>query len=202
MNAPRSVRRHFGLLGPLLVTGLLVWGAMPLRAATPVSYDDPSGDQLDPRPSMDILKVSWSVEQGSADVGPWIVAEMTLAARPEAQLVNYTAAGAGSAGCHVKASYRPGTVFTAMGTTPTAQFTVGCAESIARVDARAEVKDGVITMSIPLQSIPKSIREKGELTELTATSEIAEPLSGIIGTAWWANGAADTATTDKTFRFA
>ena len=196
MTAPR-----FLAVALVLVAGLLVGGGVPVRAVTPVSYEDPAGDQVDLRPSMDILKVSWDVEQATAG-GPWLVVEMTLAAPPEAQLVNYTANGTASTGCYAKASYRPGSVFTAVAATATAEFAFGCLEGIKRVDAGIEVKDAVITMSLPIESIPKSIRASGELTELTATTEIAEPLSGIIGTAWWGVAAADEATTDQTFRYA
>ena len=195
------MRRLFGLLGPLLVAGLLVGGAIPVRAVTPVSYADPAGDQVDLRPSMDILKVSWDVEHTGLGGRPRLVVEMTLAAPPEKQLVNYTASGKVSTGCYVKASYRPGTVFTAVAAEPSSQFAVGCQESIHRVNARSGIKDGVITMSIPLGSIPKSFRDKGELTELLATTEIAEPLSGILGTGLWGTGPADEATTNQTFRY-
>lgn len=199
------MRKHFGLLGLLSVAGLLLAGAIPVRAVSPVSFEDPAGDQLDPRASMDILRVSWGLEQASTVGRPRIVVEMTLAGPPEARLVKYTATGDAGARCVVKASYRPGTVFTAAGIEPAADFFVGCADPYEPgelVEARTEIKRNVITMSAPLDSITKFLRQPGKLTELSATTEIAEPVTGIVGPAHIDVVAADEATTDRTFRYA
>ena len=176
---------------------------MPVRAVTPVSYDDPAGDQLDPRPSMDILKVSWSVTPASNAARPRLVVEMTLAAPPEERLVNYTAVGDAGRGCKVDVSYHPGTVFSTTGIEPTADFSVVCQdpyEAGALWEARLELKGNVITMSTPLDSVTKLLRETGTLTGLVAMSGIGEPITGQTGTAQ-TGAAADTATTDQTFRY-
>lgn len=149
---------------------------------------------------MDILKVAYDVKQVNKGGPPSIVVEITLAAPPEAQLVNYTANGDAGGDCFVDVSYRPGTVLSQTHGIPAAQFWIGCGDAGELVAAKTLIKGNVITMSTALDSIPKTIRENGELTGLSATSEIAEPVTGIVGTA--IIGGADEATTDKTFRYA
>lgn len=199
------MRRHGGVFGLLLVAGLLIGGAIPVRAVSPVSFEDPAGDQLDLRPSMDILKVSWDVTQASTLGRPRIVVQIELAAPPEERLVNYAAGGDAGGGCLLEGTYHPGTVFTALGAEPAADFYVDCGhwdEMGQLVEARLETKGNVITMSIPLDSVPADVRRSGQLTELWATSELAEPMTGIVGTWWTGAGGADKATTDQTFRYA
>lgn len=200
------MRRQSSWIGVLLVAGLLIGGAAPVRAVSPVSFEDPAGDQLDLRPSMDILKVSWDVKRTSKVGRPWMVVEMTLAAAPEERLVSYFAEGDAGSDCFVEASYRPGNVFAEADINSDAWFIAGCnrdGDEMAQiVDARLEIKGNVITVSAPLDAITKAIRDSGQLTALSATAEIAEPMTGILGTTWLGAPGADNATTDQTFRYA
>lgn len=200
------MRRHFGLLGSLLVVCLLLAGAAPVRTASAVSYEDPAGDQVDPRPSMDILRVSWDVRQASQVGRPWLVVEMTLAAPPEQRLASYFAGGNADSECFVEAAYRPGTVFTATTINSDAWFLAGCEPDGDKpgdvVDAKLEIKGNVITMSASLDSITNLIRDSGQLTGLSATAEVAEPVTGIVGPAQFGVVAGDQASTDQTFRYA
>ena len=178
---------------------------MPVRAATPVSYDDAAGDQADPRPSMDILKVSWSVKQTSTVGRPWLVVEMTLAAPPEQRLASYSAEGDAGSKCFIEAAYRPGSVFAAAAINSEAWFLPGCTadgdEYGDVIDATLEIKGNVISISAPLQSITKQIRDSGRLTALSARAEISEPVTGILGLRQFGVPVGDEASTDQTFRY-
>ena len=204
-TTPSATRIPSGVLGLLFVAGLLVGGAMPVRAASTVSFEDPAGDQLDPRPSMDILKASWSVTQATSAGRPRFVVEIELAAPPEPRLVNYSASGDAGGGCYFEVGYHPGTVFSTTGIEPTADFYGACPHweeyEMRPTEARLEITGSVITMSLPVDALHPDVGRSGAFTGLRATSEIAEPVTGVAGT--WVGGAgADEATTGQTFRYA
>lgn len=203
----RPMRKRLGWLGLVLVAGLLIGGALPVRAATALSYDDPAGDALDTRASMDIVKVTYDIRQINKSGPPSLVVELELAGPPEAQLATYDIQSTAGESCFVDAGFRPGTVVTQAGLIPAAQFYLGCNGDNAFVAAKSLIKGNVLTMSIAMDSLPKPIRELGVLSELYAFSMTAEPAVGLYG-----NGyidlignlptPTDSATTDQTFKFA
>lgn len=180
---------------------------MPARAAvTPLAYEDPAGDALDIRPSMDILKVTHDLRQINKTGPKSLVYELTLAGPPEAQLISYGVEG--DAGpCFVDAAFRPGTVFSQVVGSGAAQFFVGCEGMESElIDAKSLIKGNVITMSIALDSLPKPARESGELKNLYSFTQNAEPVTGIFGNGDQDLGMpgvlpTDSASTDKTFKF-
>lgn len=200
------MRKHRSLFGVLLIAGLLVAAGIPARAATPLTFDDPAGDSLDTRASMDIVKVSYDVRQVNKSGPPSIVIEMTLSAAPESQLVQYRINANQGDDCRVDARYAPGTLFaTALGGGGGEAF-IGCGDASELVDLKTLIKGNVITMSFALDTLPKPMREAGELKNFYAFTQTADPLLGLIG-----NGdtdatntpiPTDSATTDKTFKFA
>lgn len=204
----RTMRRISGVVAIVLLVGLSAVGSMPVRAAvSPLDYEDPAGDALDTRASMDILKVTHDVRQINKTGPPSLVYELTLGAPPESQLVTYGMEG--DAGpCFVDAAFRPGTVFTQVVGTGAAQFFVGCEGMESElIDAKSLIKGNVLTMSIALDSLPKPAREAGELKNLYSFTQTAEPVTGIFGNGDQDLGMpgvlpTDSATTDKTFNFA
>lgn len=199
--------RHLRWLAPSLVAGLLISGAMPVRAASPLSFDDPAGDALDSRKSMDIVKVTYDVRQVNKSGPPSLVVELTLAGAPESQLATYSVDADAGEDCFVYASYRPGTVFTAATGFAAGQFFIGCGDDQAFTAAKMLVKGNLITMSVAMDSLPKPIREKGELSGIYAYTQTSEPATGILGNGWvdyvgHMPTPTDSAKTDKKFRFA
>ena len=179
---------------------------MPVRAAGPLTYDDPAGDALDTRASMDIVQVSYDVRQVNKSGPPSLVVELTLAAPPEAQLATYDIQADAGASCFVDAGYRPGSVAAAAGLLPAAQFYVGCDGENAFITGKSLIKDNVITMSIALDSLPKGVREAGELSGFYAFSMTSEPVLGLYGNGYTDGPGnlptpTDSASTDKTFTF-
>lgn len=180
---------------------------MPVRAVDALSYDDPTGDALDTRASMDIVKVTYDVRQVNKSGPASLVVELTLAAPPETQLATYDIQADAGDSCFVDAGFRPGTVVSQAGLIPAAQFYIGCNGDNAFVPAKSLIKGNVLTMSVALDSLPKTAREEGVLSGLYAFSMTSEPVIGLYGNGY-TDGIGnlptptDSATTDKTFKFA
>ena len=180
---------------------------MPVRAAAPLTFEDPAGDALDTRPSMDILKVTYEVRQVNRTGPPSLVTQLTLAAPPEGQLATYSMDAEAGPECFIDATYRPGRLWTEAGVAPAAEFYVGCGSDAAFVPAKMDIKDNVITLSVAMDSLPKQAREAGELTGLYAFSMTSEPALGLYGNGYIDGPgnlptATDSATTDQTFKLA
>lgn len=185
---------------------VLLLVAQPSQAAG-LSFEDPAGDALDGRQSMDIVKVGYDVRQVNRGGPPSLVIELTLAGAPETQLATYGIEG--DAGpCFIDAAYRPGTVFaTAIGS-GAAAFFIGCEGGDSElIDAKSLIKDKVISLSIALDSLPKAARQAGVLENLYAFTQTSEPVTGIFGNGDQDLGGpgvlpTDSAKTDKKFKFA
>ena len=179
---------------------------MPVQAATPLTIDDPAGDALDGRGSMDILKLGFDVRQVNKSGPPSLVFELTLADPPETQLASYnidTKAG----DCRLDASWRPGTLLVEAGLFPAGQFSVACGDEIGTlIGAKMGSKDNVISMSLAMDSVPKPMRQAGALEGIYAFTQTAEPVFGVIGNGY-SDGIGNTPTptdsvsTDKKFKF-
>ena len=180
---------------------------MPVRAATPLTYEDDAGDALDTRASMDIVSITYDIRQVNRGGPPSLYIEMVLSAPPESQLATYAAEG--DAGpCFIDASYRPGTVLSQTLGLPAADFFIGCdgADS-ALVPSTTRIKDNVIAWSIAMDSIPKEAREAGSMINLFAFTHTSEPVTGIFGNGDQDTGGpgilpTDSAETDQAFNFA
>ena len=156
---------------------------------------------------MDIVKVTYDVRQVNRTGPPSLVVELELAGPPEAQLATYDMQSAAGDSCFVHAGYRPGTVVTQAGLIPAAQFYLGCNGDNAFVAAKAAVKGNVLTMSLAMDSLPKGVRDVGELSAIYAMSMISEPAAGLYGNGYIDGPGnlptpTDSASTDKTFKFA
>ena len=200
------MRARSWLVGFVLI-GLFAVASVPAQAAvTPLSIDDPAGDQLDARASMDIVNVTYDVRQMNKTGPPSLVVIMTLSGPPEAQLASYRANANAGDSCRIDFTYQPGTVFAQVAGSGAGNIFMGCDGDTELVEAKTLIKDNVITMSLALDSMPKPLRAVGELKDLYSFSQNAEPLTGLIG-----NGdldvintpvPSDSAETDKTFKFA
>lgn len=175
---------------------------MPVRAAAAVTYDDPAGDALDTRPSMDILKVTHDFRQVNKSGPPSLVFEMTLGAPPEQQLVAYYARSTADGDCWLEAWFTPGRLLDVVTGGSNATIYQGCGDDGAFVPAKFLIKGNLLTWSIAVDSIPKPIREAGELQELHAYTQTTEPVFGIVGNGTLIPARTDSAVTDQTFRFA
>ena len=201
------MRRHLGVIGLATVAALAAVSAAPASAAvTPLHYEDPAGDALDVRPSMDIVKVTHDVRQINRTGPPSFVVEITLAAAPETQAVSYHAEGVAGE-CQIDAAFRPGTAFSQAAAWGPAHFLINCPAGGGIVDGKSLIKGETITLSVAMDSIPKEARAVGVLSELVAFSQIADPAVGIMGNGYHDTGGpgvlpTDTATTDQTFKFA
>jgi len=70
------------------------------------------------------------------------------------------------------------------------------------LDAKVEVVGKTIVMWTSWASLTKEIRAANTLKAITASTQNAEPLTGIIGLGLLGPGATDTASTDKAWKYA
>ena len=155
---------------------------------------------------MDIVSVTLEVKPMVPRNTVSLVTTIELAAPPEAQAASYDM-NATMPGCgYFNASYRPGTIGATQGSKVNQYFmacgspdSAGTGTSTA-VDARAEADGNKIVIWAAIDSFPKEVREIGQLESISAATQIAEPLFGIIGNAALALPS-DSAETDKTWKF-
>lgn len=202
------MRSPLRALGLLLAITCLVAAAGPAQAVTPLTYEDAVGDPLDTRPSMDIVKVTHDLRQINKSGPPSLVIELTLSAPPEGRLASYHAtAKAAGTDCSLEAAYRPGTVIVEAGLFPATMWSVGCGGNGGLVTSTHTIKDSTIIFALALDSFPKPFRDAGVLTDLYSFTQTAEPATGIIGNGYsdgigYTPTPTDSASTDKTFKFA
>lgn len=198
---------------PLLVLVFAVaLPAFPARAVSPpLIVKDPAGDSLDARASMDILSTTFEVKKVKAsDPKPSLIITMKLGAQPEQQLVSYDVWATIPECGEFNATYAPGTILTkspAHGNPPPSSVFIcnGSADPSGSLDLHhpkfAIGKDNTLTWTIALDYFSKRARAGAKLTEIHADTQLAEPLTGIIGNA--ALGVpTDALATDKEFTFA
>ena len=189
----------------LLFAALALLMAGSAQAAGPLTYADDEGDSLDGRGSMDIVSITYDMRQVNKSGPPSLVVEMELAAPPETQLASYTA-DADIEGCgYFQASFRPGSlVFGAALNVAPADFFIECGGSGEPeiLPAQFRIDGNVLRWSLAVDGLPKSVKAGGTLGGLNAYSQIAEPITGVMGSAAVGPaGATDSASTDKTWSF-
>ena len=197
-------RRGSAAVVLLSVLSLLAVGT-PSRAAEALRFEDPAGDQLDARASMDIVAVALEVKPMAPRNTLSLVTTIELAAPPETAAVSYDLA-ATVPGCgYFNSNYRPGAIWAAQFGQVNQYFMecgspegTGTGTSTA-VDARVVVEGNKVIIWAPLAAFPKEVLAAGELTDISASTQLAEPLMGILG-----NGVlvpTDEAETDKSWKF-
>ena len=157
---------------------------------------------------MDIISVSLEVKPMAPRNTMSMVTTFELSAPAEQMMVSYdldaTVPGCG----YFTASYRPGTLLaTAAGSQLNQYFmecgfpeddTTGTAGSVA---ASAKMDGNKVIVWAPMSAFPKEVMEGGELTQISATTQVSEPVFGIMGNAT-IFAPTDEAVTDKSWRFA
>lgn len=188
----------------LVFAAVAVLFAGSAQAAAALTYTDETGDALDGRASMDIVRVTHDLRQVNKTGPPSLVFEMELAAPPESQLASYYVMteieGCGS----FYASYRPGAVVFGALDIAGADFYHSCADGDGAIlSGNFRLEKNVLRWALATDSLPKDQRTSLTLSSLQAFSQIAEPATGIIGTGWLdgthAPAKIDAATTDKTW---
>lgn len=156
---------------------------------------------------MDIVSVTLEVKPMAPRKTESLVTTIELAAPPEAMLASYDFA-ATVPGCgYFNANYRPGALW-AQQFGQVNQYFMECGSpegagtgTSTAVNASVEVDGNKVIIWAAVAAFPKEVRAAGELTEISASTQIAEPLMGIMGNATL-QAPTDEATTDKSWRFA
>lgn len=182
-------------------------------AVAPLVIPDPEGDALDARPSMDILALTIESKPQKPRDTPSLVVTIELAGpidRSTATAINYNV-NTEVPGCgYLDFTYSPGTVLEGgPGTGAYSNVSTSCGGGPSTtgdgtylgVDAKAEIDGNKLVLWTSWESLTKEIRAVGALTEFQATTEIAEPVFGIIGTGTFGPVYADEATSAETWRF-
>ena len=199
----------------LSVLSLLAVGT-PGRAATSgVRFEDPAGDSLDTRASMDLLAASVEIKPMAPRNTPSLVVTWDLAGPPESTGAAYEFTGETESCGSFNAAYRAGTAYNivfgdtlGMGIS-THQMSVGCGSppddttgsTTTFVEFMVQAKGNTLTMWTPLSGLPKDFPRSGEMTGLRAFSQLAEPGTGIIGNGSLGLEPNDEATTDKVWTY-
>lgn len=200
----RTFRRGSAAVALLSVLLLLAVGT-PARAAEPLRFSDAAGDQLDARGSMDVVSVSLEVKPMAPRNTMSLVTTIELAAPPESMMASYDL-NATVPGCgYFSSNYRPGSIW-AQQFGQVNQYFMECGSpegtgtgTSTAVDARVVVEGNKVVIWAAVTAFPKEVLAAGELTDISASTQIADPLMGIMG-----NSLAvptDEATTDKSWRF-
>lgn len=191
----------------ILVLSLVALVGPPARAVEALRFEDPAGDQLDARGSMDLVSVTLEVKPMAPRNTLSMVTTFELSAPAEQLMVSYdmssTIPGCGS----FSASYRPGTLLATAAGSQLNQYFMNCGfpettgtGTAGSVPASAKLDGNKVIVWAAMSAFPKEIIEGAELTNISATTQVSEPVFGIIG-----NSAilapTDEATTDKSWRF-
>lgn len=206
-------RRGFAAV---VVLSLVTMAGAPVRSAdSSLRFEDAQGDSLDTRASMDLLAASIEMKPMAPRNTPSLVVTWELAAAPEPTGVSYEFNGE-LPGCGVfSAAFRPGTAYNivfgetlGMGIS-THQMYVGCGSppsdtgsTATFVDLMTSVKGNTVTMWTALSALPKEALAEGEMSQLRAFTQMAEPATGIFGNGSLGLEPNDEATTDQVWNFA
>ena len=157
-------------------------------AASPrLSLTDPVGDALDQRASMDISNLSFEVKKvRPTDPKHSVIITLKLAAAPEQRLVSYDVFADIPECGSFQASYTPNTIpDTALPSSPASAYIctgqTGTGDSLVLFSPRFAVTKDTLTWTIALDSFPKAAREGGMLTNISARTQIADPIFGLEG---------------------
>ena len=208
----RSVR---SFLAALAVIGLAAHFAPVASAApTPLVIADAKGDALDARASMDLVSVKLESKNFKPKDTPSLVVTFELAGpldKSTATAINYNL-DAQIPGCgYIEFTYAPGTVLEGgPGVGAYSNISTSCGGppsstgdgTYLGLDAKVELVGNSIVMWTSWASLTKEIRAANTLTEISASTQNAEPLTGIIGLGLFGPGATDTAATDKPWKYA
>jgi len=207
----RSVR---SFVAALAVLGLAAHFAPSASAAsTPLVVADAKGDALDARASMDLVSVKLESKNFKPKNTPSLVVTFELAGpldRSTATAINYNL-DAEIPGCgYLEFTYAPGTVLEGGPGGAYSNISTSCGGPPSSVgdgtylgiDSKVEVVGKTIVMWTSWASLTKEIRAASTLTKITASTQNAEPLTGIIGLGLLGPGATDTASTDKAWKYA
>lgn len=202
----RTFRGGTAAIALLSVVSLLLLGS-PAKAAAPMRFEDPAGDQLDVRSSMDIVGVALEIKPMAPRNTISMVTTIELAAPPETMMASYDFSATVPECGYFNANYRPGAIW-AQQFGQVNQYFMECGSpegtgtgTSTAVDARVEVDGNKVIIWAALSAFPKEVQAAGELTGIGASTQIAEPLMGIMGNATL-QVPTDEATTDKSWRFA
>lgn len=185
----------------------------PPALSAPLTITDPAGDALDARASMDLVSVTLESAIRKPGKTPSLVATFELAGpidRSTATAVSYNL-NTQIPGCgYLNFTWAPGTVLEGGPGGAYSNISTSCGgepdstgEGTYRgIDAKAELDGNKLIMWTSWESLTKEIRAAGALGSIQATTENAEPVTGIIGT----GGAGlpiytDELTSDKTWSF-
>ncbi|HUR49341.1 MAG TPA: hypothetical protein VMY88_07445 [Acidimicrobiales bacterium] len=210
----RFFRRGSAAIAVLSALALLAVGS-PTRAATPgIRFEDPVGDSIDTRASMDIVAVSVGIKPMAPRNTPSLVVTWELSAPPESTGAAYEFYGETEACGSFHAAYRAGTAYNivfgevaGLGIS-THQVSVDCGSppdetgsTTTFVQLMTAVKDNTVTMWTPISGLPKQFPRSGQMTDLRAFSQFADPVTGILGNGALGLEANDEATTEKVWSY-
>ena len=141
--------------------------------AASTTYTDPAGDSFDGRASMDIVAVRYDVRQVDKGGPLSLVVEMELAAPPEGALASYvTDARSDDCGA-VRTSYGTGTAaINVGGSGPRGYFYLGCTDTSVR--AEIGIDGNTVQVSIPMDGLPKQMREGSTFRGLKASALLTQ----------------------------
>ena len=184
----------------------------PTAIAAPLVVEDPAGDALDARPEMDIVSVTFESKNRNPRNTPSLVVTIELAGPIEkatATAVSYNV-NTEVPGCgYLNFTWSPGTLLEGgPGTGAYSKLTTSCGGepdstgdgTYRGVDAKAELDGNKLILWSSLESLTKEVQAIGEVTSIEATTENAEPATGIFSTGI-VGAATDKATSDKTWSF-
>ena len=194
-------------LAAVLIAVLALLSAGPARASA-FSYTDAEGDALDARASMDIVSVTYDIRQVNKAGPPSLVVEMELAAPPEGQLVSYETR-AEAEGCgYFTSSFAPGTAWSAATGSAPASYFMECGSpedstgsTATLIDAQFRIDGNTLRWAVALDSIPKELRGGTTFTEMSAYTQVAEPVMGIFGSGSDLPLPMDEASTDASWTY-
>ena len=204
--------RRFGLVTAAGIAVLAATFLAPTAIAAPLVVEDPAGDALDARPEMDIVSVTFESKRRNPRNTPSLVVTIELAGpidKSTATAVSYNV-DTEVPGCgYLNFTWSPGTLLEGgPGTGAYSKLTTNCGGepdstgdgTYRGIDAKAELDGNKLILWSSLESLTEEVRDVGEITNIEATTENAEPATGIIATGIVGVGT-DEATSDAIWRF-
>ena len=204
--------RRIRLLTTAGVAVLAATFLAPNAIAAPLVVEDPAGDALDARPEMDIVSVTFESKPRNPRNTPSLVVTIELAGpidKSTATAVSYNVNTEVPDCGYLNFTWSPGTLLEGgPGTGAYSNLSTSCGGepdstgdgTYLGIDAKAELDGNKLILWTSLASLTKEVRAVGKLTNIQATTENAEPVTGIIGTGI-VGAATDEASSDKTWSF-
>lgn len=208
------MRTRLSLAATGLLLTCLIAAPTPANAAAALKIDDPVGDALDPRPPMDIVSVTIESKPFQPRNTPSLVVTLELAGpldQTTATAVSYNL-NTEIVDCgYLQFTYSPGTLLEGGPGSGAAYSNISTScggppdstgdGTYLGLDAKAAIDGNKLILWTSWASLTKEIRAASKIGAIRATTEIAEPATGIIGAGIFGPGAADEAVTDKIWTY-